>query len=180
LNARTDKLTGLYLEQYFLKRLTEEIARCLRYKRPLALLYMEVDYDFFEPNYNVEWAMGYTLFKQLGPLILSDLRKVDLAGRMGGKGFCIFLPETPEGGAMIAAERLRKKVEEHWFLGDDNVRRVRVALSIGVATFPIHGKNPQELIDSGKRALLLARKDGGNKALLFPEKLYEDEEYKRS
>ncbi len=169
-----DKLTGLYTQKYFEERLKEELARSRRYKRPLTLLMFEIDYEHFMPEYNVRWAMVYTILKQFGSLLLSQLRNVDIAGRYGGEMFTIMLPETPLEGGKTAAERIRKVVEEHSFLGDNIVKRVKIALNGGVASFPIHGKTPEELLSSAHQGLLMARNQGGNKVVVCPITLYDE------
>ncbi len=169
-----DKLTGLYTQKYFNLRLEEELARTRRYKRPLTLIFFEINYNYFMPEYNIRWAMVYTILKQFGALLLRQLRNVDIAGRYGGEMFSVLLPETPIEGGEIASERIRKKVEEHTFLGDNVVKEVRLAINGGMATSPIHGKSIKEMIASAHQALLIARNEGGNKVITCPNILYDD------
>lgn len=161
----------------FLEQLDLEVKRCARYKRPLSLLAFEIDYSYFNPDVDVRWSMGYTLFKQLGPIVLSTLRNVDLASRFEGEVFLAFLPETGREGALIAGERLRSRVERHWFLGQvpgvpaaEGIKgdRFRVALSVGVALFPENGLEPTILTDAARGALQWAKNEGGNKVMLAP------------
>lgn len=168
----TDKLTGLLLKKEYETRLLHEVQRAMRYRRPLTLMVMEIEWGFFEKEVNLRTAMPYTIFKQLGPLILRQLRTVDFAGRITGEIFSAMMPETPLAGAFIAADRLRQAVEEYEFIGDNLERRFRVALNVGVASFPEHGINSDELMGSANKALLMARRDGGNKTSVYPEELY--------
>jgi len=173
--SNIDKLTGLYVKKYFVKRLEEELARTRRYKRPLTLVLFEINYNYFMPDYNIRWAMVYTILKQFGALLLRQLRNVDIAGRYGGEMFSVLLPETPLTGGKIAAERIRRKVEDHTFMGDAMVKEVRLAVNGGVGTYPIHGKNTQELISSAHQGLLISRNEGGNKIVICPHELYDEE-----
>lgn len=169
-----DKLTGLYNPKHFNARIEEELARAARYKRPLTLILFEINFNYFIKEYDIRWGMSYTLFKQFGALINKLYRNVDLAGRYRGEYFAVMLPETPEEGAVIAAERLRKAVEEHVFLGDEKLPEVKIALNIGVAIFPKHGKNTTELLTSAQQALLISKEKGGNIVTTSDRVLYKD------
>lgn len=169
-----DKLTGLYDQKYFSDRLNEEIARAVRYKRPMSLILFEINYNYFIKDYDIRWGMSYTLFKQFGALINKVYRNVDLAGRYKGEYFAVVLPETPEEGGKMAAERLRKAVLEQEFLGDENIPQVRIALNIGVAVFPKHGKCASELLVSAQQALISSKEKGGNVVVVYDRVLYEE------
>lgn len=171
-----DRLTGLFVKKEFEVRLSHEVPRALRYRRPLTLLIVEVDFEHFEKERNLRATMSYTIFKQLGPIIHRQLRTVDYGGRISGDLFAALLPETGAEGAVVAGERLRKMVEDYEFLGEDLGTRVRVAINVGMASFPEHGLNVEELTSSAHRALAHARREGGNRAVLYPEKLYDADE----
>lgn len=169
----TDKLTGLLLQKEFEVQLTHEVQRAMRYRRPLTLLMAEVDFEHFEKERNLRQGMPYTIYKQLGPIILRHLRAVDFAGRIGGERFAALLPETPLSGAFVAGDRLRQAVEAYEFMAEDMTTRVHVALSVGVATFPDHGTTPEELTHSAQKALQMAHRDGGNQCVVYPEALHD-------
>jgi len=175
LMQNTDKLTGLYVQKYFEKRLEEELARTIRYKRPLTLLLFQINYNFFMPEYNIRWAMVYTVLKQFGSVLLKQLRNIDLAGRYGGDMFSVLLPETPMDGGLVVGERIRKHVEDHTFVGDNVLKNIRIALDGGLATCPVHGKTLREITSSAHQGLLVARNQGGNRVVICPHKLYDDQ-----
>lgn len=172
--SNIDKLTGLHDQKYFMARLEEELSRSRRYKRPLTVVLFEINYNYFMPEYNIRWAMVYTLLKQFGALLLRQLRNVDIGGRYGGEMFTVLLPETPLEGAKIATERIRQEVEKHTFIGDNVVEEVRLALNGGMASFPQHGKTPREIISSAHQGLLISRNQGGNKIIVCPHILYNE------
>jgi diguanylate cyclase (GGDEF)-like protein len=170
-----DKLTGLYQEEYFKFRLEEEALRNFRYKRSMTLILIEVAFTHFVKNYDLRWGFAYTILRQLGKFIRDSIRRIDIAGRLSGDQFAIILPETPEEGAMILAERIRKLVENHIFKGNNEVPDIKVAVNVGVAVFPKHGKNSDELLTTAQRSLVLARDEGGNLVKLYPEIIYREE-----
>lgn len=161
-----DRLTGLYDKKYFLEHLELEVLRCGRYRRPLSVLMLEVQYDYFMPHLDVRWSMGYGLFKQLGAILLGTLRHVDMAARYDGDKVAIFLPETGREGAVVAAERIRSRVENHPFIGTDTADRVRLAVNLGISVFPRHGTAAEELLLAARDAMLAAREQGGNRVVL--------------
>lgn len=170
-----DKLTGLLDRKEFESHFFHEVTRALRYRRPLTLLIIEVDFEHFDAEHNLRANMSYTVFKQLGPIIRRQLRTVDFGGRFSGDLFAVLLPETGADGANVAGERIRKVVEEYEFLGEDLTTRFRVALNVGMAAFPQHGIAAEEVLASAHRALAIARREGGNKAIFYPETLYDAE-----
>jgi hypothetical protein len=141
---------------------------------------VEVDFAFFSPGETNLQSISYTIFKQLGPLILRQLRTVDFAGRVAGDSFAAMLPETPLSGAFIAGDRLRQAVEAYQFIGETVTDRKKVALNVGMATFPEHGLTAEELTDSAHKALQQARREGGNKTVVFPDVLYKPSEVFRN
>lgn len=161
-----DKLTGLYNKKYFEKRLINELERAKRYKRPLSLLLFEIDYNYFIKDYDVKWGISYSILKQFGALILKIYRNVDLAGRYEGEMFIAILPETPIEGAAVAGERLRKAVEDHVFIGDNRMPKIKIALNVGVVTYPKNGINIEELVSAAYDAVLEARAQGSNKVIV--------------
>lgn len=163
-----DKLSGLYEKKYFMDHLDLEVQRCGRYRRPLAVLMVQFQYDYFMPDEDVRWSLGYSLFKQLGPILLATLRNVDMACRFEGDNAVAFLPETSADGAAIAAERIRNRVEVHEFMGREPDERVKVAVNIGVAVFPAHGATARELVESARQATARAREAGGNQVCVLP------------
>jgi diguanylate cyclase (GGDEF)-like protein len=170
-----DKLTGLYQEEYFRFRLEEEAMRNFRYKRSMTLILIEVAFTHFVKNYDLRWGFAYTILRQLGKFIRDTIRRIDIAGRLSGDQFAIILPETPEEGALILAERIRKLVENHIFKGNNEVPDIKVAVNIGVTVFPKHGKNADELLTTAQRSLVMARDEGGNLVKLYPEIIYREE-----
>jgi diguanylate cyclase (GGDEF)-like protein len=85
---------------------------------------------------------------------------VDIPARYGGEEFTVILPETTSAGAKIAAERLRRLVEN-----SVKVDRIKVTISIGVSSYeksnaPI---TAEELIKQADEQLYKAKYEGRNK-----------------
>jgi len=160
-----DKLSGLLERKAFLAKVDEELKRSVRYRRPFGFLMIDLAHNHFSQDRDVRWSMGYSLLKQLAAVLKSGLRDVDVLGRFDGEVFGAALPETDVAGALVAAERVRKTVADHWFMGTTQEDRVRVAVNVGFVTFPEHGDTLQSLVDAAKGALEQAKTEGGNKVI---------------
>ncbi len=107
---RNDGLTGLANLKLLDGRLSEEIQRWERYRRPLALVLLDLD-DFGKINDEFGREVGDELLQHVATILNGATRTLDLVARYGGQEFAVLLPETNEMGAMIVAERLRMDME---------------------------------------------------------------------
>lgn len=153
---RQDTLTGLVNRRSLDDRITEEIGRWERYRRPLGLMLMEMD-DFGGVNESYGREVGDELLRHVATVITHSVRTTDLAARYGGLEFAILLPETNEMGALIVAERLRMELEGQFILP---MTRPLTA-SFGVAML-LPGESRQELCARAGRAVAHSKKNGRN------------------
>lgn len=155
-----DYLTGLYNVREFQRLLTEEMVRGRRYGRPNSLLLFDVDH-FKKINDTYGHLAGDEVLRLLGSRIREHIRPSDHAARYGGEEFAIILTETPYENALIAAERLRRRIcSELIAIGSGN--ELEVSVSIGVAAHPDHGNTEDALIKSADDALYKAKHSGRN------------------
>jgi diguanylate cyclase (GGDEF)-like protein len=167
-NSITDGLTGLHNYRYFKKRLSAEVVRAQRYKHPISLILLDVDH-FKNYNDTLGHPAGDRALKKIAQLILSSIRKSDIAVRYGGEEFCIILPEVEKEGAFAFAERLRRLIEGYEFPGGDSQPGGRLTASLGVSSFPQDTIVMQDLIDKTDAALYRAKHLGRNKTCLYAE-----------
>ncbi len=157
----TDGLTGLYNTTYLVAQCNQEIARAKRYDLPVSCLLVDID-GFKSVNDTYGHPVGNEVLRGLARLIAREVRGSDTVGRYGGEEFLLLLPQTDGRGAAILAERLRRVVEEAVFAVGPN--RVKITVSIGVATFPGPGIMGQEtLFLAVDRAVYAAKKEGRNR-----------------
>ncbi len=92
-----------------------------------------------------------------------SLRDTDLVGRYGGEEFIIVLPNTGEDEAYVVSEKIRQTMETSIALNEDEP----ITLSLGVATYPDHGLNEEEIIEKADQALYHSKNTGRNRTTLW-------------
>jgi diguanylate cyclase (GGDEF)-like protein len=152
--TNTDDLTKLYNYRYLMHYLEAEVKRCLRYKKKVSLLFIDVD-GFKRVNDTYGHLVGSLALSEIGQLLRKILRETDVVGRYGGDEFVVVLPETPLNGALVIAERIRKKIEDYEFVAQD--LSIRLTVSLGVANCPKHTLVAEGLIKKADAAMYRAK-----------------------
>ena len=127
--SRRDHLTGLSNLRGFWEELETEVERMSRDKRPLTVVYMDVD-DFKQVNDALGHDGGDEVLRAVGFTLRDSIRAIDTSARVGGDEFAIVLPNADEKVASIVVERIRSKFAT--MLKD---KELKATLSIGVAVF---------------------------------------------
>ena len=164
--AFTDPLTELYNHRFFQETLLQEFTRAERYKKPLSL--MIIDIDFFKKfNDTYGHLVGDKVLKHVSAIYKSSMRdQIDTVARYGGEEFGVILPETSLEGAAVFAERIRKKVEESFIQEGD--KKLKVTLSIGVACNSVTKcSKTSDLIEAADQALYKAKAEGRNQVQTY-------------
>jgi len=154
-----DSLLGIYHHEYFVKTLKTEFERAKRYQTALAIMMIDVD-NFKSINDNYGHQTGDRALLNISSTLLENCRTIDSVCRYGGEEFGIILPETELDGALILAERLRKKIEEIEFFYKD--KKLLITVSIGVSCYTPKTKSHEELVELADQALYYAKRHGKN------------------
>jgi len=158
--AHTDFLTELANRRYFMELAEAELARALRYRKPLSLLMFDVDY-FKAVNDNYGHKTGDLVLQKLAAIFKHALRKVDVTGRLGGEEFAAILPETCANEAWETAERLRLAVADAEIQTEAG-GLLRITVSIGVASLSDAPTGIETLLKQADDALYAAKNSGRN------------------
>jgi len=126
--AIIDNLTRIYNRMYLNEALHKEVEHAKRYKKPLAIIIMDID-DFKQYNDNFGHLQGDVVLKQIANTLSKHLRGTDILARFGGDEFIVILPETDQEGLQTVAEKLGKAIRAQTFHGES------VGVSIGTASF---------------------------------------------
>jgi len=152
--AFRDPLTDLYNRQYFNHRIGEEITRANRNKSNLGLLLCDLD-NFKKVNDTLGHQAGDDVLREAARAFKDSTRGTDLVFRWGGDEIVVILANATREGILITSERIRRGIRK---IG--NKIKLDLDISIGVALYPEHGTNEDELICLADRALYIAKKGG--------------------
>ncbi|MGK5738218.1 diguanylate cyclase [Micromonospora sp. URMC 103] len=158
----TDPLTGLWNYRYLRESIRREVERASRFGRMLSVLALDLD-RFKDVNDTYGHAAGDTVLAEFARRVRGEIREVDLAFRQGGEEFVLLLPETDARGAAIVAERLGAAIRDTSIAVDAHGGSpvpVRVTVSIGIAVYPDHASNGQQVLDAADDALYAAKAAG--------------------
>ena len=154
--AKTDGLTGLYNHRFLHERLSEEIERAERHRRPLALIMADLD-QFKCYNDLYGHPRGDEVLIEVAKTLRQVSRMTDIVARYGGEELTMILPETEMRAAVLVAERARQCIAALRLGGDE----APVTLSLGVASWR-PGCCRGELIETADAALYKAKRAGRN------------------
>lgn len=170
--ARTDTLTGVANRRQFIALSGHEIKRAKREGRPLAVLMIDIDH-FKATNDLYGHAAGDQVLVAMAAACISELREVDVFGRLGGEEFGAVLPGAPAEEAQAIAERLRVAVERLELPYAGQV--IRCSVSIGIATWAAKagrgaeggdGVSFERLLAEADKALYQAKATGRNRVVM--------------
>jgi len=105
--AHTDSLTGLANRRWLIELLEREFQRARRYRRPLTLVYIDLD-GFKDVNDAFGHLFGDGLLRSAARSMQAVLRAADFLARIGGDEFAVLLPETEMAGADNVVGKLRR------------------------------------------------------------------------
>lgn len=158
--ATHDPLTDLYNRRHFTEHVDTEIARALRHGRPLSLCIIDV--DLFKPvNDRYGHIAGDGVLRQMAAILRAQVRREDLAARIGGEEFAVLLPETGVDGAREFAEQFRIAVAGSLFHPGGETQHITV--SIGVAEVRADRGDRPRLMQAADAALYRAKNEGRNR-----------------
>lgn len=161
--ATTDLMTGVNNRHHFLSLLYHEFARGRRYKAPLSLMILDLDF-FKQINDGYGHAAGDAALQAFANAATECLRGMDVFGRLGGEEFGILLPSTAVDQAEVVAERIRVAVAR--IAIDTDLGTVRFTTSIGVAQSQEEDESVDVLLARADAALYAAKAAGRNRVVV--------------
>ena len=157
--AERDALTGLYNRHRFNEELARMIAEAQRHSSRLALLYFDLD-DFKYINDTFGHRAGDAMLIRVAGEVAGQVRRNELFSRLGGDEFGILVPDISEEMLRALAERITRSIATVRFQFEGE--NLRLTTSLGIAVYPDHADNAEDLIARADMAMYLAKEAGKN------------------
>ena len=162
--SETDELTGIFNMRAFHKMLERVMLQSERYAHAFSILMIDSD-SLKAINDSMGHDAGNRLLRNTVKAIQDNLRQTDVIARFGGDEFIVLLPETSARHAMDVAERIRATIESSPL--NERGKQMAVTASLGIASFPEHGKDADVIIERADRAMYLSKNAGKNRVTLY-------------
>ncbi len=163
--ATLDPLTGLLNRRSFQDRMEEEFKVNQRHRLPSCVALMDVD-KFKTVNDTYGHPAGDAVLVKLAGLLSDGLRTGDLLGRWGGEEFIFYMRQTDVDGALVAMNRLRKKLAdtEIEVPTPQGLQIIQVTMSVGLSPLDPMGQL-NWAIENADQALYEAKHSGRNRVI---------------
>ncbi len=162
--AQHDSLTDLPNRILFSDRLTEAIAAAHRYRRKLAVLFLDLD-RFKHINDSLGHAIADRVLQSVASRLHASVRGSDTVSRQGGDEFVILLSEVAcAQDAAVSAEKILLAVRT---LHRIDQHDLHLTASIGIVTYPDDGTEAETLIKNADFAMYQAKDSGRNNYQFF-------------
>lgn len=154
-----DALTGLPNRTLFFDRLQQSLRLVKRQRETLALIHADIDnYKGLIDNFGQ--MVSNKLLQEVAYRISESIRDSDTVAHLGRDDFVILLPHlNDEQDVHIVLEKIREALSTDFVIHN---RHIGISLSFGVSLFPQHARTAESLFNAAQRAMLQARKAGGN------------------
>lgn len=155
--ADYDPISDLPNMHAAIEKLHESISQANEAKQPFSILL--VDGDTLRQYNKLSFTGGDEMIKRLGEALKTMMRPTDFIARWSsGDQFIIILPNSVSKSAVNVGERMRSQIEKisrEWM--------IHSTISVGIVTYPQHGKTPQQLIEAAEKVLKRAKELGKNR-----------------
>ena len=157
--ATHDALTMLYNRRRFEEELDRELVEHARLGTRGALLWLDID-NFKEVNDSLGHAAGDQILVEFAKELAAETRGYATLARIGGDEFALILPAADSTEAEKAADRLINLLRGRAF--QVGAHAIHIQVSVGIALYPDHGTDADELSVAADIAMYEAKDSGGN------------------
>lgn len=158
--AQHDALTNLPNRYLFLDRLTQSMRQAKRFKKKIAVLYIDLDH-FKEINDSLGHNVGDILLQEVALRLKKSVRETDTVARLGGDEFIIILNNfTIIETILPILKSIMSTLSKQFFIEN---QAMYITLSLGVAIYPDDSIDADTLIKNADAAMYNAKDSGRNK-----------------
>jgi diguanylate cyclase (GGDEF)-like protein len=162
--ATRDPLTGLFNRRYMDKILHDEIFRSRQNGSMMGVLMADVDH-FKTINDVHGHKAGDLVLQSLAKLLKQCVRAADVVCRYGGEEFVIIMPGATLSTLSKCAEEIRSRCQVMRVAY--NNQEIQTTISLGVAAYPQHGSQSDEVLLHADQALYCAKQQGRNRVTVY-------------
>ena len=163
-----DPLTQIANRSLFIETVATSLSQLASSQRPIAVMFIDLD-GFKEINDTFGHAVGDRVLSAVAARLRVQVRKLDLAARIGGDEFGMLLDGMRHvSDAAVVAERIIETLRRPIPIGD---AMVTIGASVGVAVVEDASEvqDPEELMRRADMAMYLAKRQGKNRFVVFDE-----------
>ena len=161
-----DALTGLYNRRHLDRVMERELSLARREHRHVGVILLDLDH-FKGFNDRFGHAAGDSALRAVAEFLRSRLRAHDVVCRYGGEEIAIVLSGARALQASLLAEQLRAGIEQ-LSIEHAGTALPGITATFGVASYPLNGADPAELLEAADAALYVAKAKGRNGVSVAP------------
>ncbi len=155
--ANTDTVTGLPNRRALDERLQEEIRYAKQTISQFSVVMMDLD-GFKAVNDTHGHAVGDELLHSAFNYLARNMRTTDFLARYGGDELTLIMRESGLGAARTVTQKIVDLMSTYSFKIPGNEQQIKLAITAGIATFPLHSRNAGDLLRAADSALYYAKK----------------------
>jgi len=162
--AYYDTLTGLYNRASFKQKVSEALQRTQRFQESFGLLFIDLD-RFKEINDGGGHELGDKLLEQVARRLESQLRKMDVACRLGGDEFTVLVSRVEDDSRLaVIAQKLIDTLKQPYRIEG---QELCIGCSIGIVVAPRDGEDRDQLMRNADVAMYHAKESGRGRYAFF-------------
>ncbi len=159
--AMRDPLTGCFNRRALFDAFEDQWIVCQSQEQDLGCIMTDIDhFKFFNDRFG--HAVGDQVIQVVAKILQQEIRPGDILGRYGGEEFCILMPGNTPEQTVLAAERLRKAIEDKASQTIRTTSGTKITMSFGVSAFSVGASDPLDLVDQADKGLYAAKQGGRN------------------
>ncbi len=168
--AHHDALTGLPNRTLLDDRIRQAILHAQRYDRQMTVLFIDLD-NFKVINDTLGHNAGDTVLKAVAQRMSNCVRSIDTVIRLGGDEFVIVLSDQAKGFDALTQplQKIHRAIAEPVTIAG---KQIGVTSSMGMATYPGDGTEPDELLTNADAAMYRAKQMGRNNFQFYTAEMH--------